>query len=270
MVLDNFLDGQRTKIVVRKLAECRYPSVCLSDIPAKLSDNEKHEQIKIVIRPRPGKDCYKTSEIKCCPMRTMEERKEEYDRARARIFSSPSSSSLESVDTTSRAPLGGKNMCFSGDEREASRNIMDSEKNLSCKDSGTPSRVAIFRDREKDRIDPDYDRSYERYVKSIPTSQSFGLTLLNMHKFQPPFVPYDSVGPQLGQMTSAQASLSYRSPVASPFGAMSLNQASRDAVYMQWQSQAIIHAQSSDQFRHAVFQAPFCQQPLSFDYSQNY
>ncbi|CAK9180740.1 unnamed protein product [Ilex paraguariensis] len=85
----------------------------------------------------------------------MEERKEEYDRARARIFSSLSSSSLDSVHTMSRAPLEGKNMCFSGDDSEALG------ENLSSRDSGTLSRVTIFRDSQKDRIDLDYDQSCE-------------------------------------------------------------------------------------------------------------
>ncbi|CAK9156568.1 unnamed protein product, partial [Ilex paraguariensis] len=70
-------------------------------VTTKSSDNVKHEQIKIVTRPRPGKESLnETNEIKCCPVTNMEERKEEYDRARARFFSSPSSS-LELVHTTS-------------------------------------------------------------------------------------------------------------------------------------------------------------------------
>lgn len=42
--------------------------------------------------------------------------------------------------------------------------VSDLESNLSGRDGGVPSRVAIFRDTEKDRSDPDYDRSYNRYV----------------------------------------------------------------------------------------------------------
>ncbi len=71
----------------------------------------------------------------------------------------------------------------SGDENEGCKNSMiDSEKNLSIRDCGTTSRIAIFRDREKDRTDPDYDRSYERFAKNIPTNQTFSLAPFNMQK----------------------------------------------------------------------------------------
>ncbi|KAK2996650.1 hypothetical protein RJ639_026442, partial [Escallonia herrerae] len=160
MVQDNFLDGQGTKIVVRKMAESRIPDVCLSDIPVKQSENDKHEQIKIVIKPRPNNGSSNgNSELKRSSARTVEERKEEYDRARARIFSSPSSPGTE--DTSSRAPSDGKNLSFSRDENEGLRNsMMDLEHQLSSRDGGS-SRIAILRDREKDRFDPDYDRSYD-------------------------------------------------------------------------------------------------------------
>uniref|UniRef100_A0A5B6YK05 Putative R3H domain-containing protein 2 n=1 Tax=Davidia involucrata TaxID=16924 RepID=A0A5B6YK05_DAVIN len=271
MVQDNVLDGLGTRIVVKKMGEMRYPSVFLSDIPTKQSENDKHEQIKIVIRPRPNKASSSEANglgIKRSSVRTVEEREEEYDRARARIFSSLSSS--ESEDMESQAPLDGKNLCSRGDENEGCRNSMtDSEKTFSIRDGGTSSRVAIFRDREKDRTDPDYDRSYERYIKNIPTNQSFSLAPFNMQKFQPPFMQYDTVIPQLGQMPRTEASLGYRTPVMTPFCDMGLNQTSRDAIYMQWPTPAMMYAESYDQFRHAVFQAPYCQQPLSFDYSQN-
>lgn len=266
MVLDNFIDGQGTRIVVRKAADSRYPSVCLSDISAKQLENDKHEQVKIVIRPRPSNASSNGNcelGMKRSSVRSVEERKEEYDRARARIFSSPSSPEPE--DTISRLPLDGKNVSYKGDENEG---LMDSEKYLSGRDGGSTSRVAIFRDREKDRSDPDYDRSYERYVKNLPTGQGFSLMPLNMQKFQAPYMQYD---PVFAQMPRTQASLGYRSPVMSPFCAGGVNQTSRDPpVYMQWPSHAMMYAQSYDQFKHAVFQAPFCQQPLSFDYSQNH
>ncbi|KAM7524404.1 hypothetical protein LguiA_014306 [Lonicera macranthoides] len=257
MVLDNFLDGQSTKILATKTAETGYPAVCLSDIPAKQSENDKHDRIKVVIRPRPSKDSSNgNGELgtKRNSVRTVEERKEEYDRARARIFSSPSSPEPENT-FTQQPPLDGKNLCLSGDD-----NVVDSDKYLGGRDGATPSRVAIFRDREKDRTDPDYDRSYERYVKNLPTGPpSFSTTPFSMQKFQAPYVQYDSAFPHLvgQQMPSTQASLGYRNTtVMSPFCAVGgVNQASsRDAVYVQWPSHAMMYAQSYDQFRHAVFQ----------------
>lgn len=42
-----------------------------------------------------------------------------------------------------------------------------------------------------------------------------------------------------------------------PYGAIGLNQASRDAVYMQLTSHVMMYTHPYDQFRHAVFQVPF-------------
>jgi len=264
MVQDNFSDGQGAKILVRKLPESRYPAVCLSDIPTKMSENDKLDQIKVVLKPRPSKGLLDGSNelgTKRSSVRTVEERKEEYDRARARIFSSPNSA--ESEDASLQPPIEGKSLYYSGDENDSSKNsIMDFSR------EGTTSRVAILRDREKDRTDPDYDRSYERYVKNLPTGQSFSMVPFGLQKFQPQFVQYESLAPQMVQMPRSQAPVGYGGPMMNPF--VGLNQTSRDAVYMQLPSHAMMYAHSYDQFRHAVFQAPFCQQPLSFDYSQNY
>ncbi|WOG91071.1 hypothetical protein DCAR_0310319 [Daucus carota subsp. sativus] len=264
MVQDYSLDGQGMKIVVKRLANSSYPAVCLSDVPVQQSDNDKLEQKKFVIRPRP-KSSNGSSELeKRSSTRTVEERKEEYDRARARIFSGPNSP--ESEDTVSQSPLNRKIENSVVDESEAS----DLDRNFSAKDGSVPSRVAIFRDREKDRSDPDYDRSYNRYVRNVPNTQNLNLAPFNMQSFHPPYLHYDSATPQLGQLPSSQASIGYSNTVMSPYCAIGLNQTSRDAVYMQWPSHAMMYPQPYDQFTHAVFQAPFCQQPLSFEYSHNY
>ncbi|KAI3472381.1 hypothetical protein Pfo_029142 [Paulownia fortunei] len=263
MVQDNAVDGQGIRILVIKKPESKFPAVCLSDVPAKKLENDKLDHIKIVIRPRPKASSNDANELglKRSPVRSVEERKEEYDRARARIFSSPSSSELE--DAVGRVGSNGRNLNVN--ENEVSRNFgVDGDKSLCSREMGSSSRVAIFRDREKDRTDPDYDRRFDRYVKSIPNTQSFNLAPFNM-QIQPPFVHYDSVFPQPGQMPAPQASLNFRSPVMSPYCAMGLNQTSRDALYMQWPTQSMMYAQSYDQLRHAYFQ-----QPLSFDYSQNH
>ena len=68
---------------------------------------------------------------------------------------------------------------------------------------------------------------------------------------------YDPAFPQLGQIASAQASLSYgvpARPAVSPFSDMGLNPTSRDGAYMQWPSATMMHSHSYDQFIHAVFQ----------------
>ncbi|XP_059295866.1 uncharacterized protein LOC132049182 [Lycium ferocissimum] len=265
MVQDNVVDGQGAKILVTRKPESKYPAVRLSDVPPKQSENDKYEKMKIVIQPRPSNTSSKDGEsgAKRSPVRTVEERKEEYDRARARIFNSPINS--ESRDTLVRVASDLKN---SIDENE--RLLLDMEKSLSSREGGTSSRVAIFRDREKELSDPDYDRNYVRYVKSVPSGQCFSVAPFDVQKFQPPYVHYDAVFPQMSQLPNAQASPNYRNPVIGPYHAMGFNQTSNDGVFMQWPTQSMIYAHSYDQVRHAFFQPAFCQQPLSFGYSQNH
>ncbi|KAK8514603.1 hypothetical protein V6N13_103235 [Hibiscus sabdariffa] len=271
MVLDNGLDG--SKIVAKIAGEIRWPAVRLSEIPAKNSENDKPEHIKIAIRPRPNNGSVNEanqSGIKRSSVRSVEERKEEYDRARARIFSGPSTP--DSNDSSPHVSIDGKNESLIRDELENYRSSMiDQERNTTVWD-GT-SRVAILRDREKDRTDPDYDRSYQRYVRSIPCNQGVGMAPYNMQKVQLPFVQYDSAFPQLGQIASTQAPLGYgvpARPAVSPFCYMGLNQTPRDGPYVQWPSANMVYSHSYDQFMHAVFQAPFVHQPpLSYDYSMN-
>ncbi|KAK1386553.1 R3H domain-containing protein 2 [Heracleum sosnowskyi] len=267
LVQEKFLDGQGTTIVVKKIAERIHPRVCLSEVPIKQSENDSTGQKKIIIQSRPtNASSNDNSELrKQNSIKSVEERKEEYDRARARIFSA--SSSPESEVTVS--PKYQKNVCSTGIGNEGSRNsVMDMER-LTNRDGGNSSRVAIFRDREKDIIDPDYDRSYERYIRNLPNSQNLGLTQFHMHNFQPPYLQYDTVLPQLGHMPNTQASPSYcySSLVPSPYGASSPYQSSMDAVYVQVPSTAMMYTQSYDHLRHAIFQAPIYQQPLNFDYS---
>ncbi|XP_073154890.1 uncharacterized protein [Henckelia pumila] len=270
MIQDNVVDGQGSGILVIKKPDSKFPAIFLSDVPAKEAENDKPDQIKFVIRPRASRgslDDTNEQGTKRSSVRTVEERKEEYDRARARIFRSSSGSELE--DPLTQVASDVRNLTL--DENVVSMNLnVDVDKSICSRDTGSSLRVAIFRDREKDRTDPDYDRSYKRYVKSTPNTQNFGLAPCNLQKFQPPFVQYDSVFPQLHQMPAPQASLNYSSPLMSPYCAVGVNQTPRDALYMQWQTQSMMYAHSYNQMRPTLFQAPFCQQPLSFDYSQNH
>ncbi|KAL3632590.1 hypothetical protein CASFOL_025574 [Castilleja foliolosa] len=235
-MVQDIVDGQSIRILVLNKPESKFPAVRLTDVPAKVSENDKLDQIKVVIRPRPKASSSDAGGLgpQRNQVRSVEERKEDYDRARARIFRSPSNS--ESDDTIDRAALNG--MDFNVDDGEFLRNFgMDGDKSV-YRETGYSSKVAILRDREKDRTDPDYDRSYDRYVKNFPSAESYNVVPFNMQNFRPPFVQYD--------------------------------QNPGDALYMQWPSQSMMYAQSYDQLRHAaVFQAPLSQQPLSFDYYQN-
>ncbi|XP_010464754.1 PREDICTED: uncharacterized protein LOC104745258 isoform X1 [Camelina sativa] len=228
MALDNGIgagDGSENRILVTKTAESRFPCVCLSEIPVKQPENGKPEGFKIAIKPRPkrGSGCGGSgSEVQQNLLRSVEERKEEYDKARARIFNSPSSS--DSEDSSSLRPpptLEGKdNTCINQNETEVAVNnnnpvVVDAV----TRDSGRTSRVAIIRDREKDRYDPDYDRSYDRYVvdpgyryvRVMPSGQSFNPIPIHF-----PF--HDGVFPQMPR--GHQANLNYGhplNPALSPF-----------------------------------------------------
>ncbi|KAK1278163.1 hypothetical protein QJS04_geneDACA003621 [Acorus gramineus] len=264
-MVDNLTDGSGSKIIVSKTPESHFPTIRLSDIPAKQPENEIPEHVKIVICSRPQRNSPgDASELgtKQSPVRTVEERKEEYDRARARIFSSPSSPESE-AGIYSQVTADRRSPCSSRDENEGFRSSSPDESEKIIFKDGT-SRVAIFRDREKDRSDPDYDRSYDRYMRGLVPSQNFGLGPFNM--LQPPFIQYETGFSQLGQLPRTQASACYgpSSPVMGPFCATA-----RDPVYVQWPNTAMVYAQSYEQVRHAFVQAPFYQQPLSFEHSQN-
>ncbi|RWW07041.1 hypothetical protein GW17_00029595 [Ensete ventricosum] len=164
MALDNVVDWLGSRVVARKTPQSKYPAVCLSEVPAKVSERDITEQVKIAIRPRPRMISTGAS-IDVVPeksaTRTVEERKEEYDRARARIFSGSSNSEVEG--SSSPASVDRRNVFLSSDDLYQGT-VEEIDKNLP-KDGA--SRVAIFKDREKDRTDPDYDRRYERYRANL-------------------------------------------------------------------------------------------------------
>lgn len=158
------VDGSGNRILATKTAESRYPYVCLSEIPVKQPEiHGRPEGFKIAIKPRPNRGSGgigSGSGVEKNLLRSVEERKEEYDKARARIFNSPSSS--DSEDSSTRAPpprldrkQNNSNVVLS----ERNGNPVDIERNGVIRDSGRTSPVAIIRDREKDRYDPDYDRN---------------------------------------------------------------------------------------------------------------
>nr|DAD42945.1 TPA_asm: hypothetical protein HUJ06_001175 [Nelumbo nucifera] len=258
MVMDNVSDGLGIRIVVTKTSESRFPAVCLSEITAKQPESDRPEQVKIAIRPRSHKASSNDANdqgIKLT-LRTVEERKEEYDRARARIFSNSSSSDLEGSSSVAN---DGRSSCSSKDESEGCRITVDEpDKTPTSTRDGSSSRVAIFKDREKDRSDPDYDRSYERYVRNLTPNQIFALGPFNIQSFQPSFMQYESGFP-LNQLQSTQTSFSYRpsNPAVGQFCSVGLNQTSRDPMYMHWPSPAMMYAQSYEQLRHAVFQVGY-------------
>lgn len=198
---DNSLpDGSGSRIVLRKTTECRFPPVRLADVPINLPQEDEHNVLKVAIKQRPQKrtQIIGSSSVNSSSnsQKSVEERKEEYNRARARIFNSSTCSVdippkveselkgepilPESLEDYSLVPSGSDDKSLAegheinrvrsfGDSsvssNRANRNRSEKEPVVSRYKPG--NRVAIFRDREVDRKDPDYDRSYDRYLPSF-------------------------------------------------------------------------------------------------------
>lgn len=187
----NSSDGSGSRIIVRKTNECRLPLIRLADIPVNLP-SEENSALKVAIKQRPQKrsqnvNSANSNSIKSSNSKSVEERKEEYNKARARIFNSSSNinigasgkqeSELRLQDGSQHGSLGISKM-----EDKSVSVIPEINSGRGFIDSSTSSvraarsriekepvvryrpnnRVAIFRDREVDRKDPDYDRSYDR------------------------------------------------------------------------------------------------------------
>ncbi|XP_073008533.1 uncharacterized protein [Typha latifolia] len=264
MALDNSIDGQGSRVIARKTPSSRFPAVFLSDIPAQQTEKVTSGQVKIAIRQRPrGASSSDAAElVKNGGMRSMEERKEEYDRARARIFNGSNNSVAEW--SPSFPSSESKNVYAIREDQESQK---ATEQIIRTSKDGGYS-IAIFRDREKDRTDPDYDRSYERYVRGLTLGQNFGMgshTVLH-----PPFPQYEAGISQFGgHLARNQSPGNYMSkPDVNPFTATGSNQTFKNSVYMQWPTPAMMYANSYEHMRHAIFQAPFYQQPLSFEHTR--
>lgn len=168
----NLPDDSGSKIIIQKTSESHLPLIRLADIPIKQSThNSTTKVVKVAIKQRPNK----TSQISCGPnsnspksnsLKSVEERKEEYNRARARIFCFNASSSLEED--------------------------MD---NVRCTSN---SRVAIFRDHEVERKDPDYDRIYDRYIQRFDPGFGFNVGSYLVQPMYTPVLNYNTEFPQLG------------------------------------------------------------------------
>ena len=208
VLLDNSLpDGTGSRIIVRKTSDCRLPLIRLADIPVNLP-SEDGGVVKVAIKQRPQKRSTiignaNSNSLKSGGAKSVEERKEEYNRARARIFNSSINSSgpsgavggkPENEPRVQDSPQHGSLAIPKIEEKPVSviadvnsgRVLIDSstsssrsarsrtekepigrsKPNIINNNNNNNNRVAIFRDREIDRKDPDYDRSYDRYAHS--------------------------------------------------------------------------------------------------------
>ncbi|GLT88751.1 hypothetical protein SLE2022_067620 [Rubroshorea leprosula] len=235
---NNLLDGSGSRIIVRKTPECRLPLIRLADIPVNLP-TEDSGVVKVAIKQRPQKGSQMVSNsnsnsLKTNSAKSVEERKEEYNRARARIFNSNSSSTgggakPENEQRFQDGSYHGSSGMSKMEEKLVSgvsdvnsgRGLIDSSTSSSRSARSRPekepvgrnrpnSRVAIFRDRETDRKDPDYDRSYDRYMQRFDPGFGFNSGPYTMQPMYSPAVNYNTEFPQLGSTHRPQLSTEHQ------------------------------------------------------------
>lgn len=238
VLLDNSLpDGSGSRIIVRKTSECKLPVIRLADIPVKLS-SEDNAVMKVAIKQRPQKPTQilsnaNSNSVKNNNSKSVEERKEEYNRARARIFSSSSnggtvggrpeceSRQQDNSLHTSLAIPHVEDKSASVSDVTSSRGLVESSTNTSRGRSRpekepvgryrqSNNRVAIFRDREIDRKDPDYDRNYDRYMQRFDPGFGFNGGSYAMQPMYTAVVNYNTEFPQLGSTHGPQLSTEHQ------------------------------------------------------------
>uniref|UniRef100_A0A7N0V4N5 SUZ domain-containing protein n=1 Tax=Kalanchoe fedtschenkoi TaxID=63787 RepID=A0A7N0V4N5_KALFE len=222
---DSLPDGSGSRIFVTKTSECRLPQIRLADIPLGSPSNGS-SLVNIAIKQRPQKrsqasNSGNTNYLKSNNSKSVEERKEEYNRARARIFNSSGSGTGEAgkqeIETKIRKNIkqgpsgiskiedkyvsGGNDVCRSRAFSDSSTGGTRSSTTQADTEAGgryTPNnRVAIFRDREIEGKDPDYDRSYDRYMQRFDPGFGFNGGTYPMQPMYTPAVNYNTEFPQL-------------------------------------------------------------------------
>ncbi|CAL9120362.1 unnamed protein product, partial [Musa textilis] len=234
-IQDNSLpDGSGSRILMQKTSfSCRRPPVRLADIPVNLPQEDTNAILKVAIKQRPQKHSQimsnaNTQSYKTNRQKSVEERKEEYNRARARIFNSNDMSSTISYsndevklpdtlqDCSFVSARSDEKTAIEGSEKNLGRSFGDSssgssilnrtklEKEPIASRYKTNNRVAIFRDREVDSKDPDYDRSYDRYMQRFDPGFGFNGGPGTIQPLYSPAVNYNTEFPQLGSGHGAQ------------------------------------------------------------------
>lgn len=213
------------RIIARKTVDTRFPRVRLADVPISSQSEERlvhSTQQRYELKRRPNKSSKYSREAngsaessnRLNPPKTVEERKEEYNRARARIFSNSefggkideesivieSSSVLDPFSNGSLRYEKKSELPSDAIARgEMSTRIVNVKPERDSPAGKGNSRVAIFRDREKDRKDPDYDRNYDRYMQRF--DPGFGVSQgppYGVQAVYSPVVNYNTEFPQLG------------------------------------------------------------------------
>ncbi|KAL6130257.1 hypothetical protein ACLB2K_068638 [Fragaria x ananassa] len=174
VLLDNNLpDGAGSRIIVRKTPECRLPLIRLADITVSLL-SEESGVTKVAIKQRPQK--------------------------RSQMANSGGSNS--SKGNSSKSVEERKE-----DSRSFSRRRTEKEPVGRYKPN---NRVAIFRVREIDRKDPDYDRSYDRYMQRFDPGFGFSGGPYTIQPMYTPALNYNTEFPQLGSTHGPQISTEHQ------------------------------------------------------------
>ncbi|KAI7733521.1 hypothetical protein M8C21_014938 [Ambrosia artemisiifolia] len=275
VLLDNSIpEGSGSRIIIHKISDSCLPVIRLADIPVKLpTDDSTNNVVKVAIKQRPNKKSQNVgtnSNLRRSEsLKSVEERKEEYNRARARIFCSGSSTSGGKQESDSRTNEVFNHGALKAEEVYSSTGMDMSSGRGSVTGTGSTSRirleepigrprnnskVAIFRDREVEKKDPDYDRSYDRYAQRFDPGFGFNGGSYPIQPMYTPVLTYNTEFPQLGSVhpteqhqphtlaqhlpgpwvaPSSHAGLGYRPPesMVSPF-----NPNHGSALYMQYPS----------------------------------
>ncbi|KAI3809260.1 hypothetical protein L1987_25231 [Smallanthus sonchifolius] len=313
VLLDNSLpDGSGSRIIIRKTSEPRLPLIRLADIPVNIptEDNLNSNVVKVAIKQRLNKRSQVSSgpnsnSLKNNSLKSVEERKEEYNRARARIFSSTSSSSETRMQevlqhnnsslTTSKIEVSVPDVSTSVDSSAgSSRSGRTRTENDPIVRSRSDSRVAIFRDREVERKDPDYDRNFDRYAQRFDPGFGFYGGSYPIQPMYTPVLNYNTEFPQLGSVhrspistehqplafpqhlpgpwvpSSSPAGIGYRPPDAmvTPFSPTLMAPRSPSTLYMQYPCQrpgmAFIHPCEQFHQHYAHFLQQQCDASFGF------
>ncbi|TVU19363.1 hypothetical protein EJB05_35508 [Eragrostis curvula] len=245
IVADSLVDGSVSRIVARKTPESRYPAIALSEVPSKQarSDQESAEKLKFVIyqRPKASQNGRADAGNKNGALKTVEERLDEYNKARARIFSGSISADTDAASDPVTPSTGRDepvNVEPSVDENKVS--IMNSR-----------SRVAVFKDTEKDRSDPDYNRNYKRYVRGpVP---DFNMSPGAFNFVVPQFMQYGVGYMQSAGMSANQPAMYFGQPD------LSMGSSSGAAVYPHWPTPAVMYPHCYDNTGPMMPQVPLYQ-----------
>ncbi|KAI3762079.1 hypothetical protein L1987_52502 [Smallanthus sonchifolius] len=232
VLLDNYLpegSGSSSRIIIYKTSECRLPLIRLADIPVNLpTDDSANNVVKVAIKQRPNKKSQNvggnSNSERSNSLKSVEERKEEYNRARARIFCSSSFNTggkQESDPRMLEVSRHGSSGALKAEEVSSST-VMDVNNGRGSvagmgltsrvrieepiSRSRNNSKVAIFRDHEVERRDPDYDRSYDRYAQRFDPGFGFNGGSYPIQPMYTPVLTYNTEFPQLGSAHTHMAS----------------------------------------------------------------